>query len=154
MAAPLFAFEHVTLPGAERARLDDVRARAPGRRDHGDRRALGRREVLAAALLQPARGADGGVVRYRGEDIAARDPLAHRREVAMVFQKPVLFAGSVADNLRVADPEADDERIAELLRRAALDPRRSPRATPARSPAARGSASASRARWPPTRTRC
>jgi len=40
----------------------------------------------------------------------------------MVFQAPVLFPGSVADNLRVADPGADDERIAGLLRRAALDP--------------------------------
>ena len=65
---------------------------------------------------------DGGTVRYRGEDIAALDPLAHRRAVGMVFQAPVLFPGTVADNLRVADPGADDERVAALLRRAALDP--------------------------------
>ena len=65
---------------------------------------------------------DAGVVRYRGEDIAGLDPLAHRRAVGMVFQAPVLFPGTVADNLRVADPDADDERVAGLLRRAALDP--------------------------------
>ena len=65
---------------------------------------------------------DGGTVRYRGEDIAALDPLAHRRAVGMVFQAPVLFPGTVADNLRVADPGADAERVAALLRRAALDP--------------------------------
>lgn len=39
----------------------------------------------------------------------------------MVFQRPVLFAGSVADNVLVATPGASDERIAELLARAALD---------------------------------
>lgn len=65
---------------------------------------------------------DAGTVRYRGEDIAELDPLAHRRAVGMVFQAPVLFPGTVADNLRVADPGAGDERIAGLLRRAALDP--------------------------------
>ena len=65
---------------------------------------------------------DAGTVRYRGEDIAALDPLAHRRAVGMVFQAPVLFPGTVADNVRVADPQAGDERVAALLRRAALDP--------------------------------
>ena len=33
----------------------------------------------------------------------------------MVFQKPVLFAGSVADNLRVADKVSDGGSIAELV---------------------------------------
>jgi len=61
-------------------------------------------------------------VRYREQDIATLDPLAHRRAVGMVFQAPVLFPGTVAGNLRVADPGADDDRVAALLRRAALDP--------------------------------
>lgn len=62
---------------------------------------------------------DRGSVRYRGEDLAARDVLAHRREVGMVFQKPVAFAGTVADNVRAAAPDAD---VAELLERVGLDP--------------------------------
>ena len=121
MALPLFAFEHVTLPGAERARLDDVDLELPAA---GVTAIAGPSGAGKSSLLRCCNrleAPESGVVRYRGEDIAARDPLEHRREVAMVFQKPVLFAGSVADNLRVADPQADEGRIAELLRRAALD---------------------------------
>ena len=40
----------------------------------------------------------------------------------MVFQAPVVFPGTVADNVLVADPGASRERLAEVLRRAALDP--------------------------------
>ena len=61
-----------------------------------------------------------GTVRHRGTDITERDPLELRREVAMVFQRPVAFAGTVLDNLREADPECDETRGAELLERAAL----------------------------------
>src|SRR6476620_9996106 len=55
-------------------------------------------------LLNRLEVPDAGVVRYRGEDLASRDVLAHRREVGMVFQAPVLFPGTVADNLAVAAP--------------------------------------------------
>jgi putative ABC transport system ATP-binding protein len=61
-----------------------------------------------------------GVVRYRGEDIAALDPLALRRRVGMVFQRPTLFAGTVRDNLRVALPDGDDEAYADALERSGL----------------------------------
>jgi putative ABC transport system ATP-binding protein len=121
VAAPLFAFEHVTLAGAERPRLDDVQLEL---HDGGVTAIAGPSGAGKSSLLRCCNRLEAprdGVVRYRGEDIAARDPLALRREVAMVFQKPVLFAGTVADNLRVADPQASDERIAELLGRAALD---------------------------------
>ncbi|MDQ3850563.1 MAG: ATP-binding cassette domain-containing protein [Actinomycetota bacterium] len=64
-----------------------------------------------------------GVVRLRGGDVAARDPLALRREVGMVFQRPVTFAGTVRDNLREADPVGDDATFGLLLQRAGLDPR-------------------------------
>jgi len=62
-----------------------------------------------------------GTVRHRGIDLADRDPLELRREVAMVFQRPVTFAGSVLDNLREADAGCDEGRGAELLERAGLD---------------------------------
>jgi putative ABC transport system ATP-binding protein len=53
--------------------------------------------------------------------VSERDPLELRREVAMVFQRPVTFAGTVRDNLHEADAGLDDEACAELLERAALD---------------------------------
>jgi putative ABC transport system ATP-binding protein len=59
-------------------------------------------------------------VRFRGEDLAAVDPLTHRRRVGMVFQRPVPFGGSVRDNLRVAAEDADEGRMARALERAHL----------------------------------
>lgn len=65
---------------------------------------------------------DAGVVEVHGADAAGLDPLRLRRDVAMLFQQPTLFPGTVGDNLRYADAEADQGALAEALRRAALDP--------------------------------
>lgn len=76
---------------------------------------------LAAALSGPGPGAR---VFLDGEDVAGLDPAALRRAVAVVPQSPALFRGTVADNLRLADPAADAGRIAAALGDAAvaLDP--------------------------------
>jgi len=119
---PLFSFEHVQVAGDERPRLYDVSVTLP---DTGITALAGPSGAGKSTLLRCCNRLEApveGTVRYRGDDIAGLDPLAHRRDVGMVFQAPVLFPGTVADNLRVADPEAGDERIAGLLRRAALDP--------------------------------
>jgi len=62
-----------------------------------------------------------GRVRFRGEDIAALEPLSHRRRVGMVFQRPATFPGTVRDNLAVACPDLDDEAASDVLDRAGLD---------------------------------
>jgi len=62
-----------------------------------------------------------GRVLLDGIDLAELDPLALRRRVGMVFQRPVVFAGSVRDNLRVADDGAGDETLGEALGRAGLE---------------------------------
>lgn len=61
-----------------------------------------------------------GVVRFRGRPLAELDPLELRRTVGMVFQRPTLFAGSVRENLRIAEPHADDDAMAAALDRARL----------------------------------
>lgn len=61
-----------------------------------------------------------GVVRYFGEDLAAMDPTALRRRVAMVFQQPVALEGSVADNLRQGAPAATADEIEAALTRVGL----------------------------------
>jgi putative ABC transport system ATP-binding protein len=63
-----------------------------------------------------------GSIRYRGVDLAEIDPLALRRRCAMVFQAPVVFAGTVLDNLRVADPTLTEADADRLLARAGLAP--------------------------------
>ncbi len=63
-----------------------------------------------------------GVLRFRGEDVAALDPLRHRRRVGMVFQRPVAFGGTVLDNLRVARPALTVDAAAETLDQVGLPP--------------------------------
>ena len=53
-----------------------------------------------------------GHITLDGTDLADLDPLALRRRVGMVFQRPVLFAGTVADNLAVAAPGIDTDPAA------------------------------------------
>lgn len=63
-----------------------------------------------------------GTIELDGEPLAALEPTALRRRVAMVFQRPVVLPGTVADNLREADPGLTDAQVASALERVALDP--------------------------------
>ena len=57
---------------------------------------------------------EAGVLRIDGVPLQNADPLALRRHIALVSQEAVIFAASVADNVRYARPEAslDDVRAA------------------------------------------
>lgn len=63
---------------------------------------------------------DAGRVIYRGRDVAELDPLRLRRQVGMVFQTARLLPGTIADNLHVAAPDADRDRMAQTLERVSL----------------------------------
>jgi putative ABC transport system ATP-binding protein len=62
----------------------------------------------------------GGEVRWRGRALTDWAPTDLRRQVAMVFQRPPLFPGTVLDNLRVAMSDVDDERAAHVLEHVGL----------------------------------
>ncbi|MEU7203247.1 thiol reductant ABC exporter subunit CydD [Streptomyces sp. NPDC045470] len=63
-----------------------------------------------------------GRVRVGGRDLAAVDTEDWRRQIAWVAQRPYLFAGTIADNVRLARPDADDSAVRSALRDAgALD---------------------------------
>jgi len=62
-----------------------------------------------------------GTIHFRGRPLASLDPVEHRRRAELVFQRPVVFGGSCADNLRVADPSADHSALAHVLSRVGLD---------------------------------
>ena len=58
-----------------------------------------------------------GTISFDGVPIADTDPLALRRHIALVPQDTVIFAASIADNIRFGRPEASDadvKRAAEL----------------------------------------
>ncbi|BBG02326.1 MULTISPECIES: thiol reductant ABC exporter subunit CydD [Pseudonocardia] len=56
-----------------------------------------------------------------GPELAELDLDAWRRTVAWVPQQPHLFAGSVADNVRLGEPDAPDAAVHAAARRAGLD---------------------------------
>jgi putative ABC transport system ATP-binding protein len=120
-AALLFAFESVSVgpPGARR--LDGLDVALPDRGLTVVAGPSGSGKSTLLRLCNRLEVPSAGVVRHRGTDVTARDPLELRREVAMVFQRPVTFAGTVHDNLREADPGCDEARGADLLERAGLD---------------------------------
>lgn len=51
-------------------------------------------------LLNLMRSPTSGTVRYQGRDLAQEDAVRHRRNVVTVPQTPVLYPGTVADNLQ------------------------------------------------------
>jgi putative ABC transport system ATP-binding protein len=68
-----------------------------------------------------------GIVRFKGRDVRSLDPLELRRRVALVLQTPVLFEGTVRDNLRVqpdaARHDLSDARLDRALEEVGLDAR-------------------------------
>ncbi|MFJ9035933.1 ABC transporter ATP-binding protein [Streptomyces sp. NPDC102406] len=56
-----------------------------------------------------------GVVYVDGEDVREIDPELMARTVGLVPQKPYLFSGTVASNLRYGRPEASDEELWHAL---------------------------------------
>lgn len=73
---------------------------------------------LAGRLSAPA---SGSRVFLDGEDTTGLDPTALRRTIAVIPQTPMLFRGTIADNLRLADPLAGADVMAEMLDIAGLD---------------------------------
>jgi ATP-binding cassette, subfamily B, multidrug efflux pump len=57
----------------------------------------------------------GGVVLVDGVDVRELDPATLSGAVALVPQKPYLFSGTVASNLRYGKPDATDEELWDAL---------------------------------------
>ncbi|WP_111555445.1 thiol reductant ABC exporter subunit CydD [Kitasatospora sp. SolWspMP-SS2h] len=76
--------------------------------------------TLVHALLGFVRPAAGRVL-VGGQDLAETDPASWHAQVAWVPQHPQLFAGTVAENVRLARPDATDDRLAAALAAAHVD---------------------------------
>ena len=74
-----------------------------------------------AALLLRLREPAAGRVSVGGVDLATCDPQAWRRELAWLPQRPTLFRGSVAENIRLGDPHATDDAVRDAARCAGAD---------------------------------
>jgi ATP-binding cassette subfamily C protein CydD len=62
---------------------------------------------LLLRLVEPT----AGTLRAGDIDLRTCDPAAWRRSIAWVPQRPTIFRGTVADNIRLGDPAAADEAV-------------------------------------------
>lgn len=69
---------------------------------------------LVPRFFDPA----AGTVKVDGRDVRTVAQRSLRRHIAMVLQETMLFSGTVADNIRFANPKADDEQVHTAARMA------------------------------------
>ena len=74
-----------------------------------------------AALLLLLADPTAGRVTAGGVDLAGCDPVAWRAQVAWVPQRPTLFRGTVADNIRLGAAAASDAAVREAAAQAGAD---------------------------------
>jgi ATP-binding cassette subfamily C protein CydD len=63
---------------------------------------------------------DSGRVTINGVDLPVLVPAARTRMLGWIGQKPVIFAGTIEENIRFAKPEASTDELAEAIRLARL----------------------------------
>ena len=80
--------------------------------------ATGAGKSTAMALLYRVYEPESGTIRIDGRDIRNIKLASLRRNIGVIFQEPLLFNRSIADNLRVGNPEATEAGIRLALERA------------------------------------
>jgi len=64
---------------------------------------------------------DSGAIRVDGHDLRELELRSYRRQLGVVLQDPFLFAGTIADNIRFAHPDATDEQVEDVARAVGVD---------------------------------
>jgi ATP-binding cassette subfamily B protein len=131
IGAPAVA-EALPEPGAGRVAFENVTFRYPSRPatpaldgftlavEPGEVVALvgpsGAGKTTVFQLLLRFYDPESGTVRVDGVDSRRADPKAVRGRIALVPQEPVIFAASVAENVRYGRPGAGDDEVREACR--------------------------------------
>ncbi len=78
-------------------------------------------KTTLCSLLMRFADPDEGSLSCGGVDLTQVDPVAWRGRITWVPQRPTVFAGTVADNVRLYAPGASDEEVRRAVSQAALD---------------------------------
>ncbi len=114
---PSVRFEHVSLTyaGAGNEALTDINFEAKAGETVGIIGGTGSGKSSVVSLIPRFYDATKGRVLVNGRDVKAYDIGALRKKIGVVPQRAVLFAGTIADNLRWGDPGASEEQLWEAL---------------------------------------
>ena len=106
-------FRNVCLkyPGAAEDSLTDLTFRVPRGQTVGVIGGTGSGKSSLINLIPRFYDATGGQVLVDGRDVRAWEPQELRRRIGVVPQKAELFAGSIRDNLKWGDEDADDAAL-------------------------------------------
>jgi ATP-binding cassette, subfamily C, bacterial CydD len=117
------AFDSVTFAydGAARPALDNVSFGIAGHQRVALVGPSGAGKTTIASLLLRFFDPDAGSIRIGGVDVRAMRLADLRRLIALVAQDTYLFHGTVADNLRMAKPDATDAEIIAAAQAAQID---------------------------------
>ncbi len=122
-AAPSVVFDHVEFryPGAEHSVLQDISFEAKPGQTTAIIGSTGAGKTTLVGLVPRLFDVTGGRVLVGGVDVREAELDALWAHIGLVPQKPYLFSGTVASNLRYGRPEASDDELWEALRIAQAD---------------------------------
>src|SRR5262249_13253522 len=120
---PEIAFDDVRFAydGARAPAVDGVSFRVEGGATLALVGPTGAGKTTLAHLLLRFLEPDAGAIRADGRPIAGVEAEAWRGGVAWVPQRPRLFPGTIADNIRLARPDAASADVLAAIRRARVD---------------------------------
>ncbi|MBH5335595.1 ABC transporter ATP-binding protein [Streptomyces pactum] len=102
-------------PGAEEPVLRDISLTARPGRTTAVIGSTGSGKSTLLGLVPRLFDATGGSVRVDGVDVREISPEALAETIGLVPQKPYLFSGTIASNLRYGRPDATDEELWQAL---------------------------------------
>ncbi|GAA2684496.1 ABC transporter ATP-binding protein [Streptomyces lunalinharesii] len=105
-------------PGAEQPVLKDISLRARPGETTAVIGSTGAGKSTLLGLVPRLFDATGGTVLVDGADVRTLAPETLAAVIGLVPQKPYLFSGTVASNLRYGNPDATDEELWQALRTA------------------------------------
>ncbi len=102
-------------PGAAEPVLHDISFHAPAGRTTAIIGSTGAGKTTLLSLVPRLFDVSGGAVLVDGVDVRELDPDLLWSRIGIVPQKPYLFSGTVASNLRYGNPDATDDQLWEYL---------------------------------------